>query len=76
MPSRKVDTFLTRAVAAQLGVLVRDGSHIGHERSGILTRGVIFGNPALTGIRRLGIAARPSVVLRAATIDGMTPSAE
>ncbi len=72
MLSRKLNAFLSRSAVAQLGMLVRDGSHIGHECSGILARGVTFGHPAGSGIRRLGSQTKRFTALQAASPHLMT----
>ncbi len=75
LPSPKRSGLVSRFSVAELGVLMRDGRHIGHECSGMLARGVSFGHPAAGGIRRMGLHVRNITVLRAAVADTIVATA-
>lgn len=75
MPSPKRSGLVSRFSVAELGVLTRDGRHIGHECSRMLARGVSFGHPAASGIRRMGLHARNATSLRAAVVDAIVATA-
>ncbi len=78
MLSPKRRGLVSRLAVAELGVIMRDGRHIGHEFSGVLARGVTFGQHAASGIPRTGSQMKRSALLQAAGLGilPLAPAAE